>query len=92
MILWTQKRGCRAAPTSGTRATGRGRRDSLDLLSKGRARKVAGAAGAAHYLSDRPDTMHASKTAMQQHVSSPDALMHARVQRLGRYCEGRPVL
>ena len=35
--------------------------------------------------------MYASKTAMQ-HVSNPNVLMHARVQRLGRYYEGQPVL
>ncbi|CAK0811173.1 unnamed protein product [Prorocentrum cordatum] len=92
MIKWTQKRGCKPAPTPGTKATGQGRRDSLDLLSKDRAREVAGAAGTALYLSsDRPDTMYASKTAMQ-HVSNPNVLMHARVQRLGRYYEGQPVL
>ena len=92
MIQWTQKRGCKPAPTPGTKATGQGRRDTLDLLSKERAREVAGAAGTALYLSsDRPDTMYASKTAMQ-HVSNPNVLMHARVQRLGRYYEGQPVL
>ncbi|CAK0842192.1 unnamed protein product, partial [Prorocentrum cordatum] len=92
MIQWTQKRGCKPAPTPGAKATGQGRRDSIDLLSKDRAREVAGAAGTALYLSsDRPDTMHASETAMQR-VSNPNVLMHARVQRLGRYYEGQPVL
>ena len=53
---------------------------------------MAGAAGTALYLSsDRPDTMFASKTAMQ-HVSKPNVLMNARLQRLGRYYEGKPVL
>eukprot|EP00959_Pyramimonas_sp_CCMP1952_P131436 2748199-Pyramimonas_sp.AAC.1 len=49
-IQWTQKRGCKAAPIPGTKATGQGRRDSSDLLSKDRAREVAGAAGTALYL------------------------------------------
>ena len=40
---------------------------------------------------DRPDTMFATKTAMQ-HVSKPDVLMNARLQRLGRYYEGTPAL
>ncbi|CAK0848553.1 unnamed protein product [Prorocentrum cordatum] len=35
----------------------------------------------------RPDTMHASKAAMQR-ASNPSVLMHARVQRLGLYYEG----
>ena len=35
--------------------------------------------------------MFASKTAMQ-HVSKPNVLINARLQRLGRYCEGKPVL
>ena len=35
--------------------------------------------------------MFASKTAMQ-HVSKPNVLMNARLQRLGRYYEGKPVL
>eukprot|EP00959_Pyramimonas_sp_CCMP1952_P392032 8214863-Pyramimonas_sp.AAC.1 len=83
MIQWAQKRGCKPAPTPGAKATGQGRRDSLDVLFKDRAREVAGAAGTALYLSDRPDTMYARKTAMQ-HVSNPNVLMHARVQRLGR--------
>ena len=69
--------------TQGTKATGMGVRDSLELLSRSRAREVAGA--------DRPDTMFASKTAMQ-HVSKPNVLMNARLQRLGRYYEGKPVL
>eukprot|EP00959_Pyramimonas_sp_CCMP1952_P272645 5699736-Pyramimonas_sp.AAC.1 len=57
MIQWTQKRGCKPAPTPRTTATGQGRRDSLDLLSKDRAQEVAGAAGTAlHLSSDRPDT------------------------------------
>ncbi|CAK0909889.1 unnamed protein product [Prorocentrum cordatum] len=91
MIQWAQKRGCKPAPTPGAKATGQGRRDSLDVLFKDRAREVAGAAGTALYLSDRPDTMYARKTAMQ-HVSNPNVLMHARVQRLGRYYEGQFVL
>ena len=41
--------------------------------------------------SDRPYTMFASKTAMQ-HVSKPNVLMNARLQRLGRYYEGKPLL
>ena len=78
--------------TSGTKATGTGARKSMDLLSPVRAREVAGAGGTALYLwSDRPDTMFASKTAMQ-HVSKPNVLMNARLQRLGRYYEGKPVL
>ena len=35
--------------------------------------------------------MFASKTALQ-HVSKPNVLMNARLQRLGRYYEGKPVL
>ena len=78
--------------TPGTNATGMGVRDSPELLSLSRAREVAGAGGTALYLSsDRPDTMFASKTAMQ-HVSKPNVLMNARLQRLGGYCEGKPVL
>ena len=38
-----------------------------------------------------PLQMFASKTAMQ-HVSKPNVLMHARLQRLGRYYEVKPVL
>ena len=92
MIKYTQKRGCKPAPTPGTKATGQGRRDSLDLLSKDRARETAGAAGTALYLSsDRPDMMYASKTAMQ-HVPTPNVLIRSRVMRLGRYLEGQPVL
>ena len=78
--------------TPGTKATGMGVRDSLELLSRSRAREVARAGGTALYpSSDRPDTMFASKTAMQ-HVSKPNVLMNARLQRLGRYYEGKPVL
>ena len=78
--------------TPGTKATGMGVRDSLELLSRSRAREVAGAGGTALYLSsDRPDTMFDSKTAMQ-HVSKPNVLMNARLQRLGRYYEGKSVL
>ena len=69
-----------------------GVRDSHELLSRSRAREVAGAGGTALYLSsDRPDTMFASKTAMR-HVSKPNVLMNARLQRLGRYQEGKLVL
>ena len=69
-----------------------GVRDSLELLSRSRARGVAGAGGTAlHLSSDRLDTMFASKTAMQ-HVSKPNVLMNARLRRLGRYYEGKPVL
>ena len=78
--------------TPGTKATGMGARDTLELLSRSRAREVTGATGTALYLSsDRPDTMFASNTAMQ-HVSKPNVLMNARLQRLGRYYEGKPVL
>ena len=65
--------------TPGTKATVMGARDSLELLSRSRVREVAGAGGTALYLSsDRPDTMSASKTAMQ-HVSKPNVLMVAEV-------------
>ena len=78
--------------TPGIKATGMGVRDSLEILSRSRAREVAGAGGTALYLSsDRPDTMFASKRAMQ-HGSKPNVLMLARMQRLGRYYEGKPVL
>ena len=78
--------------TPGTKTTGMGARDSLELLSRSRAREVAGAGGTALYLSsDRPDTMFASKTAML-HVAKVNVLMNARLQRLGRYYEGKPVL
>ena len=63
--------------TPGTKATGMGPRDLLDLLSQVRAREVARAGGTALYLSsDRPDTMFASKTAMQ-HVSKTERLDEA---------------
>ena len=92
LVQWTKKRGGKPAVTPGTKATGMGVRDSLELLSRSRAREVAGAGGTALYLSsDRPDTMFASNTAMQQ-VSKPNVLMNARLQRLGRYYEGKPVL
>ena len=92
LVQWTKKRGGKPAVTPGTKATGMGVGDSLELLSRSRAREVAGAVGTALYLScDRPDTMFASKTAMQ-HVSEPNVLMNARLQRLGRYHEGKPVL
>ena len=91
MVQWTKKRGGKPAPSPGTKATGQGMRGTLDLLSKHRAREVAGAGGTALYLSsDRPDTMYASKTAMQ-HVSKPNVLMNARLQRLGRYYDGETV-
>ena len=58
LVQWTKKRGSKAAPTPGTKATGQGARDSLNLLSKPRAREVAGAGGTALYLSgDRPGTL-----------------------------------
>ena len=77
--------------TPGTKATGMGVRDSLELMTRSRAREVAGAGGTALYLSsDMPDTMFASKTAMQ-HVSEPNVLINARLQRLGRYYEGYPL-
>ena len=92
LVQWTKKRGRKQAVTPGTKATGIGVRDPLELLSRSRPREVAGAGGTALYLSsDRPDTMFASKTAMQ-HVSKPNVLMNARLQRLGRYYEGKPVL
>ena len=92
LVQWTKKRGGKPAVTPGTKATGMAVRDSLELLSRSRAREVAGAGGTALYLSsDRPDMMFASKTAMQ-HVSKPNVLMNARLQRLGRYYEGKPVL
>ena len=92
LVQWTKKRGGKPTVTPGTKATGMGARDSLELLSRSRAREVAGTGGTALYLSsDRPDTMFASKTAMQ-HVSKPNVLMNARLQRLGRYYEGKPVL
>ena len=92
LVQWTKKRGGKPAVTPGTKATGMGGRDTLELLSRSGACEVAGAAGTALYLSsDRPDTMFASKTAMQ-HVSKPNVLMNARLQRLGRYYEGKPVL
>ena len=91
-MQWTKKRGGKPAVTPGTKATGMGVRDSPELLSRSRAREAAGKGGTALYLSsDRPDTMFASKTAMQ-HVSKPNVLMNARLQRLGRYYEGKPVL
>ena len=87
LVQWTKKRGGKPAVTPGTKATGMGARDSLELLSRSRAREVAGAGGTALYLSsDRPDTMFASKTAMQ-HVSKPNVLMNARLQRLGLLSE-----
>ena len=83
LVQWTKKRGGKPAVTPGTKATGMGARDSLELMSRSRAREVAGAGGTALYLSsDRPDTMFAIKTAMQ-HVSSPNVLMNTRLQRLG---------
>ena len=92
LVQWTKKRGGKAAVTPGTKATGMGARDSLELLSRSRAREVAGAGGTALYLlSAWPDTMFASKTAMQ-HVSYPNVLVNARLQRLGRYYEGYPAL
>ena len=92
LVQWTKKRGGKPAVTPGTKATGMGARDSLELLSRSRAREVAGAGGTAlHLSSDRPDTMFASKTAMQ-HDSKPNVLMNARLQRLGGYYEGKPVL
>ena len=92
LVQWTKKRGGKPAATSGTKATGMGVGDSLELLSRSRAREVAGAGGTALYRSsDRPDTMFASKTAMQ-HVSKPNVLMNARLQRLGRHHESKPVL
>ena len=61
-------------------------------LTRATVREFAGTGGSALYLSsDRLDTMFASKTAMQ-HVSKPNVLMNARLQRLGRYYEGKPVL
>ena len=92
LVQWTKKRGGKPAVTPGTNATGMGVRDSLELLSRSRARGLAGARGAALCLSsDRSDTVFASNTAMQ-HVSKPNVLMNARWQRLGRYYEGKPVL
>ena len=92
LVQWTKKRSGKPAVTPGTKATGMGARDSLELLSRSLAREVAGAGGAVLYLSsDRPDTIFASKTAMQ-HVSKPNVLMNARLQRLGRYYEGKPVM
>ena len=64
LVQWTKKRGGKPAVTPGTKATGMGVRDPPELLSRSRAREVAGAGGTALYLSsDRPDTMFASKKA-----------------------------
>ena len=60
-----------------------GVRDSLELLSRSRAREVAGAGGTALYLSsDRLDTMFASKTAMQ-HVSKPNVFDECQTAEVG---------
>lgn len=69
-----------------------GQRDSPNEFSRDQAREAASAVGTALYLStDRPDTMYASKTAMQ-HVPKPNVLMNARLQRLVRYYEVHPIL
>ena len=83
LVQWTKKRGGKPAVTPGTKATGMGARDTLELLSRSGAREVAGAAGTALYLSsDRPDTMFASKTAMQ-HVSKAERSDECQVAKAG---------
>ena len=81
--MWRKKRAGKPAVTPGTKASGMGARDSLELLSRSRAREVARAGGTALYLSsDRPDTMFASKTAMQ-HVSNPKRPDECQVAEVG---------
>lgn len=87
-INWSETRGSKLSLSPGFRSTGLGQRDSCDLLSKDRAREVAGAGRAALFLSpERPDTMYASKIAMQN-VYSLNVVMSARLQRFGRHHEG----
>ena len=87
LIQWTRKREWQSAPILGTKARGHGLRESLELLSIPSATEVAGAGVASLFLStDRPDTVYASKTAME-HVSKPSVLMNATLRRLGR-CYG----